>query len=621
MASEKRGRPDCNKPSVTGNDWPGGPSSVPDPHEPGGRTPYQEYTRRLEARQAQARRLRLRHQLISRVRNALFGVIVFQVLLTERERAIVFCTLLALPAFSFMSLVVWRNRLNLAIHRALLAADFYERRLRCLTDSWAERGEAGTRYIEDSHPCAVDLDLFGPGCLFELLCTACTRWGQDTLAAWLRCPADEDEIRARQEAVAELRSQLDAREELAVRAGEVRSPERFAVWVVDPEAVSTGVSTVTHGISGALALLCLTTFLAWIWGVLAPFPFLAFLLAERGRAWSIRRKLPHLPALVWQPRRELAALAALLERLERIESASDRVSRLRMALRDSDHPCSRRLTRLRYLLALAPLASLSFWGMPLALAVESWRRRHGRSVGRWLAALGEWEALCALAAYAFENPSDPFPEIDAERPCFDAEDLGHPLLPRARCVRNDVRLGDEPRVLIVSGSNMSGKSTFLRTVGINAVLARMGATVRARRLRISPLVVGATLRVQDSLQAGRSRFYAEVLRVRQLLDLAKQSPPLLFLLDELFQGTNSQDRRVGAEAVLRILVDSGAIGMVTTHDLALTEIADRFGPLAANVHFEDRYQDGAMVFDYRLRPGVVRSSNGLALLRAVGIEV
>jgi hypothetical protein len=594
---------------------------VTDSHEPGSSTPSQEYTRRLEARQAQARRLLLRHELISRVRNILFGVIVFQVLLTEKERAVTFCALLVLPALLFMSLVVWRNRLNVAIHRALMAADFYERRLRCLTDSWSGRGETGKRYVEETHPCALDLDLFGPGCLFELLCTPCTRWGQDALSAWLRCPATLDEIRARQAAVAELSSQLDMREELAVLASEVPPPERFAAWGAEPEAGAAAISTATGWISAALALLCLSTFLAWFWGVLGPFPFLGSLLLERGLAWSIRRKRPHLSALLWQPRRGLAAVTALLARVEGTRSSADRLSQLRTALYESDSPCSRSLTRLRYLLTLAPLATISFGGTPLALAVQNWRTRCGRSVGHWFTALGEYEALCALAAYAFENPSDPFPEIDAERPCFDAEDLGHPLLPRARCVRNDVRLGGEPRVLIVSGSNMSGKSTFLRTVGINAVLALMGAPVRARRLRLSPLVVGATLRVQDSLQAGRSRFYAEVLRVRQLLDLARQSPPLLFLLDELFQGTNSQDRRVGAEAVLRILIDSGAIGMVTTHDLALTDIADHFGPLAANVHFEDRYEEGAMIFDYRVRTGIVQSSNGLALLRAVGIEV
>jgi hypothetical protein len=604
-----------------GNDRRGGPIAVLDPHQLGDPTPHQEYTRRLEARQARARRLLLRHQLIARMRNVLFGLIVFQVLLTERERAVVFCTLLVLPALLFVSLVVLRNRLNLAIHRALVMVDFYERRLRCLTDSWAGRGEPGSRYVEESHPCAQDLDLFGSGCLFELLCTPCTRWGQDTLAAWLRCPAAADEIRARQASVAELSSQLDLREELAVLASEVPPPERFSAWMAQSPTVPAAVSTATRGMSVVLALLCLTTFFAWAGGVFGPWPFLGALALERGLAWSIRRKLPQLSALLWQPRRGLSALAALLERVERVQCSSDRLCQLRMALLESGQPSSRCLAQLRYRLALAPLGSLLFCGTPLALAVWNWRGRHSQLVGRWLTALGEYEALSALGAYSYENPSDPFPEIEPERPCFDAEDLGHPLLPRARCVRNDLRLDGEPRVLIVSGSNMSGKSTFLRTVGINAVLALMGAPVRARRLRISPCVVGATLRVQDSLQAGRSRFYAEALRVRQLLDLAKQSLPLLFLLDELFQGTNSRDRRVGAEAVLRGLIDSGAIGMVTTHDLALTDIADRLGPLAANVHFEDRYEEGTMVFDYRLRPGVVQSSNGLALLRAVGIEV
>jgi DNA mismatch repair ATPase MutS len=177
------------------------------------------------------------------------------------------------------------------------------------------------------------------------------------------------------------------------------------------------------------------------------------------------------------------------------------------------------------------------------------------------------------------------------------------------------------QLLVVSGSNMSGKSTLLRTVGVNAVLALAGAPVRARRLRLAPLVVGATLRVEDSLQEGRSRFYAEVLRVRQLLELARGPVPLLFLLDELFSGTNSDDRRVGAEAVVRRLLDAGAVGLVTTHDLALTGIAERLAPRSANVHFEDRFEGGVMTFDYRMRPGVVQSSNGLALMRAVGIEV
>jgi DNA mismatch repair ATPase MutS len=209
----------------------------------------------------------------------------------------------------------------------------------------------------------------------------------------------------------------------------------------------------------------------------------------------------------------------------------------------------------------------------------------------------------------------------AEEPCFVGEGLGHPLIPEARCVRNDVRLGETLRVLIVSGSNMSGKSTLLRTVGINAVLALAGAPVRARQLRLSSLAIGATLRIQDSLQAGSSRFYAEITRLRLLTDLARGPLPLLFLLDEILQGTNSHDRRIGAEAIIRSLIDCGALGLVTTHDLALAHIAEALAPRATNVHFADHLEDGKLVFDYRMRPGVVRKSNALELMRSVGLEV
>jgi DNA mismatch repair ATPase MutS len=215
----------------------------------------------------------------------------------------------------------------------------------------------------------------------------------------------------------------------------------------------------------------------------------------------------------------------------------------------------------------------------------------------------------------------------ATEPLLEAEAIGHPLIEEGRVVRNDVQMGgaDGPRVLVVSGSNMSGKSTLLRTLGVNVVLAQAGAPVRARRLRISPLAVGASIRVTDSLQGGVSRFYAEILRLRQILDAtARPGPngaPVLFLIDEFLHGTNSHDRRIGAEAVVRGLVERGAIGLITTHDLALADIAGALGARAANVHFEDHIEDGRMVFDYAMRPGVVRKSNAIELMRSVGLEI
>ncbi|HVR30990.1 MAG TPA: DNA mismatch repair protein MutS, partial [Thermoanaerobaculia bacterium] len=270
----------------------------------------------------------------------------------------------------------------------------------------------------------------------------------------------------------------------------------------------------------------------------------------------------------------------------------------------------------------APLALLLVWTPQLALSTEAWRARVGGRVPRWIAIAGEMEALAALSGYAYEHPEDPFPEIaDGDEAFLEGDGLGHPLRPVAAFVRNDLRLGAATRALVVSGSNMSGKSTFLRTVGANTVLALAGAPVRARRLRLPSLRVGASIQIRDSLAEGQSRFYAEILRLRQILDLAKQGAPVLFLLDEILHGTNSHDRRIGAEAVIRSLLGHRTIGLVTTHDLALARIAEDAAVPAENVHFEDDIVEGEMVFDYRVRPGVVRKSNALALMREVGLEV
>jgi DNA mismatch repair ATPase MutS len=234
------------------------------------------------------------------------------------------------------------------------------------------------------------------------------------------------------------------------------------------------------------------------------------------------------------------------------------------------------------------------------------------------------EALLSLATYSFEHPQDPFPEFGAgedPHPIFQGEDLGHPLIPAAKCVRNSVRLDEHTRLLLISGSNMSGKSTFLRTVGINAVLARAGAPIRGESLRLSPLLLGTRIRSTDSLQDGRSNFYTEILRIRQVFELMNQEHPVLFLFDELLEGTNSKDRRIGAEGLLHALLARRTLGIVTTHDLALTEIADSLSGTVCNAHFQDFVEEGQMHFDYKLREGVVARSNALELMRLIGLKV
>jgi DNA mismatch repair ATPase MutS len=254
--------------------------------------------------------------------------------------------------------------------------------------------------------------------------------------------------------------------------------------------------------------------------------------------------------------------------------------------------------------------------------MERWRKVSGRHIRAWIDTAGEFEALCSLAGYSYEHPSDVFPELsELAGGLFEAQSLAHPLMPAAHSVRNDVELGGDTRLWIVSGSNMSGKSTLLRTIGINAVLAWAGAPVRAARLKISPLTLGASIRVQDSLQDGRSRFYAEITRLREIVALTNGPRPVLFLLDELLSGTNSHDRQAGASAIVRALIDRGAMGLITTHDLALAHIAEALPGRAVNVHFADTLENGQLHFDYRLQPGVVERSNALDLMRSVGLEV
>jgi DNA mismatch repair ATPase MutS len=320
----------------------------------------------------------------------------------------------------------------------------------------------------------------------------------------------------------------------------------------------------------------------------------------------------------------------VLVRLEQERFQSPMLQALRASLDAEGEPPSRRLATLNRVVErldsrdnvfVRILETFILWTPHLALSVEQWRQHSGPAVRRWLTAAGEMEALCSFASHAFEHPADPFPEIVPDGPCLEAESVGHPLLPEDRVVRNDIRIGGELQLLVVSGSNMSGKSTMLRTLGTNTVLAQAGAPVRAKRLRISPLAVGASIRLTDSLQGGVSRFYAEILRLRQILDLTGGSLPVLFLIDEFLHGTNSHDRRIGAEALVRSLVERGAIGLITTHDLALADIVEVLGGRASNVHFEDQITNGEIRFDYVMRPGVVRKSNAIELMRSVGLEI
>ncbi len=586
--------------------------------------PEREYAARLAARRAEEDRQARCYALLGRGRRVLIGLLVLLALLAEKESTVGKLVVIVPPAVGLEFVLLGRERRSRAWRRAAWSAQFYEDRLARVSDRWAGTGSSGLRFLDPDHPCALDLDLFGKGSVFELLSLPASRAGEAALAGRLLEPAPTETVRQRQEAVAELRDRLDLREETALLAAEAPARldlQALADWARQPPLPGDRLARPLAWLLAGLVFLGLMAVL--LLGV-DPLLLLGVLLLAGGFAHWLHRRVRQVLDPIEGRAADLALLAQLFARLAREPFTSVRLRGLREALGEGGSSAFRRTARLARLVGRVRTAPLRFPFLAttrLALAVAEWRRVSGTDLARWCAAVAEFEADSALAAYAYEHSADPFPEIVAKAPYFDGEGLGHPLIPEGRCVRNDVRLEGERRLLMVSGSNMSGKSTLLRTVGVNAVLAVAGAPVRARRLRISPLVVGATLRIQDSLQAGQSRFYAEIRRLRQILDLAQKTPLVLFLLDELLQGTNSHDREVGAEAVLRLLLDAGAVGLVTTHDLALTEIADRLSPRAANIHFEDQVEDGQMTFDYRARPGVVSKSNALALMRALGIEV
>jgi MutS domain V len=615
---------------------------MPETSEANSRAPQAEYHRRLEILRGDLVQLQRRDKLLGYAKlSVLIAGIAAAVWIVGSGRISPYWILVAVAVFIFFA--VLHERVVRAIERNARATLFYKRGLARINDEWAGAGQTGERFASDSHPYARDLDLFGNGGMFQLLCEARTAAGEEKLANWLLAPASPDEVRARHAAVADLRDRLDLREDLAVLGEHLRAglqPDALVTWAESPALVA---STFTRASAAVFAFLWLASLAVWVvWGIFVdPHLFGQLLIlpvvvtifnasfSNQHRRWT--ELVPRIEASC----KGLPLFASVMARLEREEFSAPKIVELQSRLRAQGEVPSGSIARLGRLVdTLASRRNLIvvfmnryiFYSLQTVFAIESWHKKFGASVRDWLAAVGEIEALCSLAAYSYEHPADVFPEFTAPSiadnvPCLEAQSFAHPLIPVARAVRNDVSLGGDLRLMIISGPNMAGKSTYVRAVGINAVLAQCGAPVRAAKLRLSPLSVAASVCVLDSLQGGISRFYAEILRVKMTIDLAAGPAPVLFLLDELLGGTNSKDRRAGAQTIVKTLVDRGGIGLITTHDLALAEIADHLGPRAANFHFEDRIEDGKLLFDYRLSPGIVRTSNALDLMRSIGIDV
>jgi hypothetical protein len=595
--------------------------------------PMEEYGRRLVVHEARASDLKAMHLWVGYVRLAL--VLMFLVVawftIFQRYGARWW---VAVPMVLFVAAGVVHGRVLRRLGVARRSAEIYRRGMARIEDRWVGMQErelsAAMRVRVGASLYAADLDVVGRGGLFELLCGARTRMGEEELLGWLLEPAAVGEILERQAAVAELRGRVEFREKMAV-AGEsaVVGVQAVALrsWA---EAEDSLRQSWMPWVAGLLAVVAVAAGVYWIWSASVS-ALLVVLLIEAAVRRPFTRKIDAVLEATEEALKNLQLLAALLKEMEGESFASARLVEIKKKLASHDVAGS---------VAIGRLAKLGEWresmdnpivkginlplmySVQLAWAVQRWRRRHGGAVRLWLEAVGEMEALLSLATFSYEHPGDVFPEFVEGAARLEVVEVGHPLIAAAKCVRNSLRMGGETRVLLISGSNMSGKSTLMRTVGVNTVLAMCGGTVRAESLKLTPMRVGASLLVNDSLQEGHSRFYAEIEKLGRICALAEGACEggVMFLLDELLQGTNSKDRMVGAQGVIRALVEAGAMGIVTTHDLALAEMEGLSGGLR-NMHFQDEIVEGEMRFDFRLLEGVAMKSNGVELMRLIGLKV
>lgn len=532
---------------------------------------------------------------------------------------------LPLPAALFSLRKYRRQRLQ--ISNFVRLRRFYVSGVERLEERWTGNGISGEEFEGPEHVYAADLSLFGRGSLFERLCTARTHLGCERLAAYLQEPAGLDEIRQRQAAVRELAGRTDLREKLAVLGRYDFQQSRwqtFAEWLDSPPAgFPSWLRPAMLAGSVVIGLLSVSLMLSpSMWPAILPI-MLPVAGANAAAGFWLQKRVRRVLKASAPVASEISLIRDGLELLAAEQFVAPKLVGLRTEVDSAGRVM--RLLKPWFTILQERTKDWFYWpslwlllGTQSAMAIELWRIRHRDALRRWLDAWAEFEALNSLACYAHENPGDCWAELDEGRAHFAAEGLGHPLIRRDMCVPNDVFLGNTYRFCVLSGSNMSGKSTLLRSIGLAAVLAFAGAPVRARSLRLAVMRIGASISIVDSLREGKSKFLAEVERLREMLQLSTAGPTL-FLVDEIFSGTNSPDRRAAADAVIGTLAARGAIGTVSTHDIALAAIASHGG---ANLHMGSRDgSDNPLDFDYKLKPGVTTESNALAIARMVGVPV
>jgi len=557
--------------------------------------------------------------------------LLFQVAATSQERYLYLlaaaAVLFVFPAVIHEHYIRRRNFLNL-----LRGLNWTE--IQALCHEFSDF-EDGRNYVDPDHPFSTDLDLFGPRSVFHYVNRTTTVFGSECLSDWLRAHPGEDIFsvcKARQEAVLELAGQIDLRQRVQAHGRQIKQslqmPNAFPRLMAEPYLLLERrmMTWVIH----LLPVLTLTTagltFSGLHWGI--P---LGLLLVHAALNRRTRKSAHRIAILTSQNARVFKAYARIIREIEAAHFDNPLLKRIQDRLHADDRPASRHIRRISNLAAFFELRrseilhpffnTLFLWDLHCVLRLERWKSRFREAAADWLRILGEFESLSSFANLAFNHRDWTFPEIDPAGSFFKAESLGHFLIPPDERVCNDLHAEGAGSILIITGPNMAGKSTFLKTIGINMALGLAGAPVCARRCRLSPFKLYSSMKVNDSLDKRLSLFYAELQRLKMILDVIVEGGRVFYLLDEVLKGTNALDRQAGALALLRQLIKYSALGVVATHDLELTKLEEEAPSKIKNAHFDGAIEGDRLLFDYRLRPGKCTSFNALVLMRRIGIDI
>ncbi len=501
-----------------------------------------------------------------------------------------------------------------------------------LNGKWNSFKELGEEFINLDHPYSTDLNIFGQGSLFQYFTATTTFMGKQSLADKLMGENKFEEILHRQQSVKELANDIEWRQSFQALGLGFDSKKENTLKLLE-WAKNKSNSNLKH--ISYIFILPVVTLSSFVLYLLQLLPLLYPLLLIVVQTIIVTVSNKYISSGFQGADKTIYDLSRYSSLLKSIEDKQFKVPfliKLQKKIIGETSKSSHQIAELakivdrinlRYYQPLIyfPINILTFWDLYTFKKLENWKSKYGLTLKKWFWAIGEFEALSSLAGLAYDNPDWAFPEVNNGPPIFEAVSLGHPLIYKEERVNNDASLLRPGTTLIITGSNMSGKSTYLRTIGINLVLAYTGAPVCSEKMKSSFLKIYSKMQILDDLEQKTSTFYAELKRIKMIIDASQEENHIIFLLDEIFRGTNSKDRIFGTKMVIRNVSKPSTMGLLTTHDLELASLEKELPGYLKNFHFADKIYDGKINFDYKLRPGVSRSTNAVALMKMIGIKV